>query len=240
MSRRKRIGIIGGLSPESTIEYYKYIVHTYTQRFGDHNYPEILIFSVSFEPFIGWPRDNKWDLIARELGKAAKSLEAGGADFIVIATNTMHVVQKEIQAAVAIPLLSILDVVGDAIIKEGINAVGLIGTRFTMDATLYPDALSERGIKVIRPEEDDREYVNKVIYNELIAGKFTDESKNGFLRVIDRLQERGAKGIILGCTEIPILLEGEDTSIPLFDTTKLHAEAALESALNGKYVKTRR
>lgn len=228
----KTIGIIGGMSPESTIEYYQHIVHTYTERCGDHAYPEIIIYSVSFEQYIKWPAEGRWDLIIEGLSEAAQRLEAAGAEVILIATNTMHIVFDRVQAAVSVPMLNLLEVVGDAILSKGLDTVGLLGTRYTMEAEeLYPEALGRKGIRVVVPEAEGREYVNRVIYEELIRGEIREESRRGYLEIIGKMADRGAQGIILGCTEIPLLVKEEDTDLHLFDTTILHAEAALEFAM---------
>jgi len=230
----KKIGILGGMSPESTVAYYEYITRTYTRQFGDYGYPEVVIYSVSFQPYVDWPNENRWDLVARGLGEAAQKLEQAGADFIVIATNTMHIVFDEVQASVHIPMLSLLDAVGDAILARGIKTVGLLGTKFTMEKTFYQDALASKGIAVLVPDARDRDYVNGVIYDELVAGQIRDESRAGFVATIDKLAARGAQGIILGCTEIPLLVTQKDVGIPLFDTTTIHAQAALDYALQEK------
>jgi aspartate racemase len=227
----KRIGILGGMSPESTVEYYQYITRAYTKRFGDYGYPEIIIYSVSFQPYVDWPEQERWDLVAQGLSKAAQKLEAAGADFIVIATNTMHLVFDQVQASISVPMLSLLDTVGDAILARGMKTMGLLGTKFTMEKTFYQDALARKGIIVLVPTAEEREYVNTVIYSELVAGQIRDESRAGFVDVINKLAERGADGVILGCTEIPLLVSEEDAGMPLFDTTVIHAEAALNYAL---------
>ena len=227
----RRIGILGGMSPESTIAYYEHIVHTYTAKYGDHGYPEIVIYSVTFQPYIDWPDEGRWDLVARGLTEAARRLEAAGADFVIIATNTMHKVLDEIRAGIEIPVLSLMDAVAEAILKRGIKTVGLLGTRFTMEMEFYKAALAERGIEVLIPDADDREYVDRVIYDELVAGVIRDEARAGFIRIIGDLVSRGAEGVILGCTEIPLLVRESDVDVPLFDTTAIHAEAALEYAL---------
>jgi aspartate racemase len=227
----KRIGILGGMSPESTAEYYEYITHTYTQRFGDYGYPEIIIYSVSFQPYVDWPNQERWDLVAQGLSEAGQRLQAAGADFIIIATNTMHLVFDQVQANVNVPMLSLLDAVGEAIQERGIQTVGLLGTRFTMEKTFYQDALAQQGITVLVPDADDREYVNGVIYDELVAGQIRDESRAGFVEIIHRLAQRGAEGVILGCTEIPLLVSEADAGLPLFNTTTIHAAAALNYAL---------
>jgi len=227
----KKIGILGGMSPESTTEYYEYITHTYTERFGDYGYPEIIIYSVSFQPYVDWPKENRWDLVARGLSEAAQRLEAAGADFIIIATNTMHLVFDQVQASVDVPMLSLLDAVGEAILARGMKTVGLLGTKFTMEKTFYQNGLARKGITVLTPDAGDREYVNSVIYDELVAGQIRDESRAGFVAIIEKLAGRGAEGVILGCTEIPLLVNEADAGIPLFDTTAIHAEAALNYAL---------
>ncbi|KPK46961.1 MAG: hypothetical protein AMJ77_04625 [Dehalococcoidia bacterium SM23_28_2] len=227
----KKIGILGGMSPESTIAYYEHITRTYTERSGDYGYPEIIIYSVSFQPYVDWPQQERWDLVAQGLGEAAQTLEAAGADFIVMATNTMHLVFEEIQARVQVPMLSLLDAVGEAILAGGMRRVGLLGTQYTMEKTFYQDALDRRGITVLVPDAKDRQYVNAVIYDELVAGQIRDESRAGLIAVISRLAERGAQGVILGCTEIPMLVSEADAGMPLFDTTAIHAEAALRYAV---------
>jgi aspartate racemase len=218
------------MSPESTVAYYEYITRTYTERFGDYGYPEILIYSVSFQPYVDWPNQDRWDLVARGLGEAAQKLAAAGADLLLIATNTMHLVFDEVQASVELPMLSLLDATGEAILVRGLGTVGLLGTRFTMEKTFYQDALARQGINVLVPDAADRAYVNDVIYDELVAGQIRAESRAGYLAVIRKLVERGAEGVILGCTEIPLLVSEEDAGIPLFDTTTIHAEAALNYA----------
>ena len=230
----KRIGILGGMSPESTVAYYEYITRTYTARYGDYGYPEILIYSVSFQPYVDWPSQGRWDLVAQGLAEAAQKLVAAGADVLLIATNTMHIVFDQVQASVDVPMISLLDAVAQAILAREIHTVGLLGTRFTMEQPFYRQALSEQGIEVLVPEPEDRDYVNQVIYDELVAGEIRASSRAGFLEVIGRLAARGTQGIILGCTEIPLLVREPDVSsygVQLFDTTKIHAEAALVYAI---------
>jgi aspartate racemase len=228
---RTRIGIIGGMSPESTVEYYQYITRTYVERYGDYGYPEILIYSVSFQPYVDWPEQERWDLVAQGLSEAACRLEAAGADFVLIATNTMHLVVDQVRAAVTVPVLSMLDVVAEAILARRMRTVGLLGTRFTMEKSFYQDALAGRGISVLVPGEAGRAFVNAVIYKELVAGQIRDASRARFVTIIDDLAARGAEGIVLGCTEIPLLVREEDVALPLFDTTVLHAQAALDFAV---------
>jgi aspartate racemase len=229
----KRIGIIGGMSPESTTEYYTYITRKYVERFGDHSYPEILIYSVSFQSYVDWPESGRWDLVAAGLGDAARRLESAGADFAIIATNTMHKVVDQVQAMVHIPILSLLDATARAVAEEGLSTVGLLGTRFTMEDTFYPDTLSRYGIQVLVPDAPERDFVNQVIYQELVAGKIREESRAGFVSIVDRLTRQGAEGVIMGCTEIPLLLAAAPVNVPLFDTTAIHAEAALQYSISG-------
>ena len=227
----KTIGILGGMSPESTVAYYEYITRTYTARFGDYAYPQILIYSVSFQAYVDWPKEDRWDLVAEGLIQAARSLELAGADVILIATNTMHIVFDEVASNVGVPMLSLLDAVGDAIEARGMDTVGLLGTAFTMEKTFYHRALADRGIRVLVPQPGDRKRVNDVIYDELVAGTIRDTSRQDFLAIVKGLAERGAEGVILGCTEIPLLVSEEDSELPLFDTTTIHAEAALGYAI---------
>jgi aspartate racemase len=230
----KKIGILGGLSPESTVAYYEYITRAYTERFGDYGYPEVLIYSVSFQAYVDWANEERWDLVAQGLSQAAQKLAEAGADLILIATNTMHLVFDEVQSNVAVPMLNLLDVVGEAILARGMHAVGLLGTRFTMEKPFYREALAQKGITVLTPDAPDRAYVNGVIFEELVAGQMRERSRAGFVRIVNGLAERGAEGVILGCTEIPLLLGADDVSIPLFDTTTIHAEAALRYAVEGQ------
>ena len=229
----KKIGILGGMSPESTIAYYEHITRTYTERFGDFGYPEIIIYSVSFQPYVDWPQQEQWDLVAQGLSEAARRLEAAGADFIVMATNTMHLVFDRIQASIQAPMLSLLDAVSEAILAAGIKKVGLLGTKYTMEKTFFQDALGQRGITVLVPDAEDRQYVNAVIYDELVAGQIRDQSRARLVAVIRNLAERGAQGVILGCTEIPMLVNETDAGLRLFDTTAIHAETALRHAVEG-------
>jgi aspartate racemase len=227
----KRIGILGGMSPESTVAYYEYITRTYTERFGDYGYPEILIYSVSFQEYVDWPNQDRWDLVAEGLSRAGQKLVAAGADLLLIATNTMHLVFDQVQASVEVPMLSLLDATAEAILARDLHTVGLLGTKFAMEKGFYQDALARRGISTLVPDDKDREYVHRVIYDELVAGRLRDESRDGYVTIIRKLVDRGAQGIILGCTEIPLLVDEASAGIPLFDTTQIHAEAALNYAI---------
>lgn len=227
----KTIGILGGMSPESTVAYYEYITRTYTERFGDYGYPEILIYSVSFQPYVDWPREDRWDLVAEGLSEAARTLERAGADVILIATNTMHIVFDDVAQAVDVPMLSLLDAVSARITEHGIGTVGLLGTAFTMEKPFYRQGLAKKGIDVLVPGPEDRKLVNDVIYEELVAGKIRAASREAFVRIIHDLADQGAEGVVLGCTEIPLLVSEEDVDLPLFDTTVIHAAAALRYAV---------
>jgi aspartate racemase len=227
----KAIGILGGMSPESTVAYYEYITRTYTERFGDYGYPEILIYSVSFQPYVDWPKEGRWDFVAEGLSEAGRALEAAGADFVLIATNTMHIVFDEVNASLNVPMLSLLDAVGETIEGRDMETVGLLGTAFTMEKRFYHEALAERGIEVLVPEPEDRKRVNRVIYDELVVGDIRERSRETFVGIIEQLAERGAEGVILGCTEIPLLVTEDAAGLPLFDTTSIHAEAALRYAV---------
>lgn len=227
----KRIGIIGGMSPESTIEYYRYITRSYVERYGDHGYPEIIIFSVTFQPYTVWPYEGRWDSVAKGLSEAARILERAGADLLIIATNTMHMVYSEVQAKVSIPVVSLMDAVAEKIKEKGLHTVGVLGTKYTMELPFYRDSFHENGITVLIPDSEGREFINRTIYDELIAGKLLEETRIGYKKVIEKLAQEGAQGVILGCTEIPLLIRQNDVDIPLFDTTAIHAQAALDKAL---------
>ena len=227
----KKIGILGGLSPESTVIYYLRIVRRYQELFGDHSYPEIIIYSVSFQKFVDWMAKDRWNEITEELIRDIRNLAAAGADFALIATNTMHLVFDKVEEASPIPLISIVDAAAEAIRKEKINSVGLLGTVFTMERDFYREGLAKYGIETLVPKKEDRDYINKVIFEELCRGLIRDESRNNFKRIIEELTERGAEGIVLGCTEIPLLIGEKDVSTRIFDTAKIHADKALEFAV---------
>jgi aspartate racemase len=227
----RRIGILGGLSPESTVTYYRRIVRRYQELFGDHGYPEIIVYSVSFQRFIEWMAEEEWSTITEELIDAIRGLGAAGADFAVIATNTMHIVFDEVRERSPIPLISIIEATAEAIEEEGMDTVGLLGTRFTMEKKFYRRGLASHGIETLIPVKADRDQINKVVFEELSRGSIRSESRDKFLRIIGDLIGRGAQGIVLGCTEIPLLVNTQHTPIKLFDTATIHADKALESAM---------
>lgn len=226
----KRIGILGGMSPESTTLYYEHITRAYTARHGDYGYPEILIYSVSFQKFVEWQRNGEWHAAAKEMAGALERLRGAGADFGLIATNTMHFVFDEVQQAVGMPLLSIVDATVEAIRRAGIRSVGLLGTVFTMRERFFRDGLERAGIQALVPGPGDHPLINRVIFEELCRGEYRPESRQLLLDLIECLRNRGARGIILGCTELPLLLRQEHCALPLFDTALLHAEQALARA----------
>ncbi len=227
----KKIGILGGLSPESTVTYYEYITRTYTERHGDYGYPEIIIYSVNFQKYVDWQRAGAWEESLADMIGAARALERAGADFGLIATNTMHLVYDRMQEAVGIPFLHIVDAVAAAVRERGQSTVGLLGTTFTMNGPIYPERLGRGGIDVLVPPEDEQEALNEVIYGELVRGVVRDESRRLYLSAIERLTARGAQGVVLGCTEIPLLVKAEHCDVPLYDSTIIHAEQALRYAL---------
>jgi len=228
----KKIGIIGGLSPESTVTYYLNIIRKYVERFNDYSYPEILIYSVNLENYHQWRQDNRWDLITDNLIFVAEKLKEAGADFGLIATNTMHKVFKDVQSKCSLPLVHILDPTVKAITTSRIKKVGLLGTRFTMSEPFYRDGLLERNIDCVVPTAEQQEIIHQIIEQELVRGIFSDESKQQYLYIIEDLIKKGAEGIILGCTEIPLLINQGDCSVPVFDTATLHSDEGLELAVS--------
>ncbi|MFC5450412.1 aspartate/glutamate racemase family protein [Paenibacillus aestuarii] len=227
----KTIGLIGGLSWESTTEYYRHINRIMNERMGKLHSAKCMLYSMDFEEVVKLQEAGEWDEATKVMVEAAQRLEAGGADVIVICTNTMHRMADEVQAAVSIPLLHIIDVTAERIKQQGLRRVGLMGTRYTMEQEFYRERLQRQGIEAVIPQDDERELVHSVLRNELFKGVCTPESKAKFIEIIERLHAQGAEGIILGCTEIPLLVQQEDTGIPLFDTTRIHAEESVEFAL---------
>jgi aspartate racemase len=228
----KTIGLIGGMSWESSIEYYRIINETAKLRLGGLHSAKSIMVSVDFAEVETLQRLGNWPEAADLMIGAAKSLESGGADFIVLCTNTMHKVADDIKSHTNIPLLHIADATAQQIKAAGIGRIGLLGTRFTMEEAFYKDRLTQNyGLEVLIPNDQEREIVHRVIYDELVVGKILPTSKELYKDIIDRLIEAGAEGVILGCTEIGLLIHAEDCKVPLFDTTRIHAMAALEYAL---------
>lgn len=227
----KTIGLIGGMSWESSTEYYRIINEEVKQKLGGLHSAKCVLYSVDFEEIEVCQRNGEWDKAAQILADAALSLEAAGADFIVICTNTMHKVADKIQAGVRIPLLHIADITAQQVMANGIKAVGLLGTKYTMEQDFYKSRIEAKGIKVLIPKEADRVTVNSVIYNELCLGQILGESRAKYKAIIQDLVDQGAEGIILGCTEIGLLVKPQDSAVPLFDTTLIHAKGAVNFAL---------
>ncbi|WP_207885153.1 aspartate/glutamate racemase family protein [Pseudomonas sp. 30_B] len=228
----KTIGLIGGMSWESTIPYYRQINQTIKERLGGLHSAKIVLYSVDFHEIERLQHAGDWDAAGRLLAEAARSLRAAGADFLVLCTNTMHKVAPAIEAAVDIPLLHIADPTAEAIRAAGVTRVGLLGTRFTMEQAFYKDRLQEKyDLQVLTPSDEERQVVHRIIYEELCLGQIRDESRDAYRRIIASLVARGAQAVILGCTEISLLVGPQDASVPLFDTTAIHARQAAERAL---------
>lgn len=228
----KTIGLIGGMSWESTVPYYQQINETIKHRLGGLHSAKIVLYSVDFHDIEQLQHAGNWDAAGMLLADAARSLEAAGSELLVLCTNTMHKVAASIETAVSIPLLHIADPTAEAIKQTGIASVGLLGTRFTMEEAFYRDRLSEHhGLRVIVPNADDRDIVHRIIYEELCLGVVLPQSRGEYRRIMARLASQGAEAIILGCTEITLLVSQTDAMVPLFDTTTIHAKAAAEAAL---------
>ena len=232
----KTIGIIGGVSWASSIEYYRLMNEMVRDRLGGVSSAQILMFSIEFGEFSKQERmadKGDWTLITNTMLDAAQRLKRGGADFIVIASNTLNSLAGTIEQNVGLPVLHIADATGKKVRQKGLHTVALLGTKYTMEQPFYRERLKKYGIKVVIPNEQDRDYINTVIFDELCANRINPESRDGYKKIIDRLQkEEGAEGVILGCTEIPLLIKQEDVSIPVFDTTAIHSEAAVEYSLS--------
>lgn len=228
----KTIGLIGGMSWESSLEYYRIVNETVKEKLGGLHSCKCLMYSVDFGVIEALQHQNKWDELTKLMIEAAQNLKHGGADFIVICTNTMHKMAPEIETATGLNILHIADVTGAAISKDQIQKVGLLGTRFTMEGDFYKKRLKDNyDIEVIIPEDADRQIIHDIIYNELCLGIIKDDSRQKYIDIINKLCANGAEGIILGCTEIPLLIKQSDVLIPVYDTTKIHAESAVEFAL---------
>ena len=228
----KTIGLIGGMSWESTVGYYREINEGIKRALGGLHSARIVLYSVDFDPIEKLQHAGDWDATADMLVDAARSVEAGGADFVLICTNTMHKVAEDVESAVDVPLLHIADATAEVLVKQGIRKVGLLGTAFTMEQDFYKGRLAAKyGLDVVVPDAEDRQLVHDVIYHELCLGKIRESSKQEFIRIVDALRSMGAEGVILGCTEIGMLIGPGDTPVTLYDTTKIHAAKAVEWAL---------
>jgi aspartate racemase len=228
----KTIGLIGGMSWESTLLYYRIVNETVKERLGGLHSAKTILYSVDFAEIERSQRVGDWESAATQLADAARSLEVAGADFLLLCTNTMHKVAPAIEAAVTIPLLHIADATGAAIVAAGHRSIGLLGTRFTMEESFYKERLARHyGLNVLVPQPEDRELVHRVIYRELCLGQVLPPSRVQYRQIMDRLIAAGAEAIILGCTEISLLVTPEDSRVRLFDTTRIHARSAAERAL---------
>ena len=230
----KTIGMIGGMSWESSIEYYRIINETVRTELGGLHSAKSIMYSVEFAEIEALQHQDRWNDAARILISAARSLEAGGADFVIICTNTMHKLYENIQESIDIPMLHIADPTAEAIKIAGMSKIALLGTRFTMVESFYKGRLMDNhGLEVVIPAPEDMDIVHRIIYEELCAGIIDSESKQCYADIIGRLVKAGAEGIILGCTEIGLLVKQANSPVPLFDTTEIHAQAAVKYALGG-------
>lgn len=229
----KTIGLIGGMSWESTISYYKIINEEIKNRLGGLHSAKIILHSVEFAEIERCQASGNWEKCGRIIGTAAQGLETAGADFILICTNTMHKVVPQIASMIRIPIIHIAESTADELEKCQIQKVGLLGTKYTMTQDFYKQKLIDRGIDTIIPDEADVDVINNIIFNELCVGEIKTESREKFKKIIEGLKTQGAEGVILGCTEIGLLIQQTDSSLPVFDTTIIHAKRAAEIALNG-------
>jgi len=228
----KTIGLLGGMTWHSTVEYYRLINAGVQERLGGNHSARCILYSVEFAEVESLQESGGWEALAGFMAETARRVEQAGADLLLICANTMHRTAPAVEAAVSIPLLHIADATAAEIRKQGLKTVGLLGTRFTMEQDFYRDRLQDRhGLKVLIPAEDERKTIHDVIYHELGRGIISEKSRDAYVSIIEKLHRRGAEGVILGCTEIPLLIRPVDYPIPLFDTTALHAAAAVEWAL---------
>lgn len=228
----RTLGLIGGMSAESTVPYYRLINRAVAERLGGLHSARLLLYSVDFAPIAALQADGDWPALDAAMVDAANALKAGGAEGLVICTNTMHKCAPAIEAATGLPLIHIADATARAIRAAGLDRIGLLGTRFTMEQDFYRERIAGHGIEVITPDADERAEVHRVIYDELCKGAILDASRDTYRRVIARLVAHGAQGVILGCTEIGLLVRPEDSPVPTFDTTAIHAGAAAAWALD--------
>lgn len=228
----KTIGFIGGMSWESSLEYYRITNQMIKERLGEPHSCKSIMYSVDFAEYEMLQHKGKWDLLTTKMVDIANKLEKAGADIILICTNTMHKMAPDVEKSITVPLLHIADAAAEEIKVNNMNKVGLLGTKFTMEQDFYKGRLKEKhGIDVVIPNEKEREVVHNVIYKELISGIIKEESREKFKTIIQNLNKNGAEGVILGCTEIPLLIKNTDTEIPVFDTTMIHAKKAVDLAL---------
>ena len=227
----KTIGLIGGMSWESSAKYYQLINQEVNKQLGGLHSAKCILYSVDFDQTQRYQASGEWEKAGQMLGDAARSLENAGADFIIICTNTMHKVIETIEEKISIPVLHIADATANQILATDARTIGLLGTKYTMEQDFYTSRIESNGIKVLVPNHEDREVINRIIFEELCLGKIQQSSRESYQQVIQRLVEQGAEGIILGCTEIGLLVRPEDADVPLFDTTVIHALEAVKNAL---------
>ena len=231
----KTIGLIGGMSWESSLEYYRIINEETKRILGTSHSAECMMYSFDFCTVEKLQNQGEWEQLTSLMVKEASNLKKAGADFIVICTNTMHIMAEDIEKRTGLKVLHIADVTGAEIKRRGLKKVALLGTKFTMEGTFYQDILKEKyDVEIMIPEEADRKRVHDIIYHELVLGIINNESRKEYIRIIQGLSERGAEGVVLGCTEIPLLIKQADVSIPVFDTTEIHSKAAVQYALNAQ------
>ena len=227
----KTIGLIGGMSWESSIEYYRIINEAVRAKLGGLHSAKSIMYSVDFAEIEVLQHQGKWEEATELMIAAAKNVENGGADFVIICTNTMHKMADEVQRHIHIPLLHIADATAERVKARGLRKIGLLGTKFSMEEDFYKGRLTRHGLEVVIPTAEEREVVHRIIYDELCIGKIVQASKKRYLGIMHGLVENGAEGIVLGCTEISLLIRDEDSHVPLFDTTRIHALAAVDYAL---------
>ncbi len=228
----KTIGLIGGMSWESSTEYYKLVNRKVKEMLGGFHSCQSIMLTVDFDEIVKLQHEGNWETLDKHMVAAAKQLEAAGADIIVLCTNTMHLCAPAILESINIPFLHIADATGQAIVEKSISKVALLGTRFTMEKDFYKQFLNDIfEIEVLVPNDEEMDLIHNIIYKELVQGDINDESREIYKTIINRLEQEGAQGVILGCTEIPLLISDADVNIPTFDTTRIHAEKAVEWAL---------
>lgn len=227
----KKIGLLGGMSWESSLEYYRIMNELVKSKLGGSHSVECLMHSFDFHEIEELQHNGEWDTLTNLLVQEANNLKLAGAECIVICTNTMHLMATDIEKNTGLQVIHIADATGDEIVRRNIDKVLLLGTKFTMEGSFYRDKLENRGVEIVLPDEQDRQIIHDVIYHELVVGVIKQESKNSYIKIINKGIEKGIKGVVLGCTEIPLLIKQGDIDIEVFDTTEIHSKAAVEFAL---------
>jgi aspartate racemase len=231
----KTIGLIGGMSWESSVDYYRIINEETRNILGGSHSSKCLMYSFDFHEIEELQNKNSWEELTKEMVLQADNLKKAGADFIVICTNTMHIMAPDIEKRTGLKVLHIADVTGEEIKRKSIGKVALLGTKFTMEGSFYKKVLKDKhNIDIVIPNDEDREVIHNIIYNELVRGIIKDDSRQKYIKIIDKLVDKGAEGVVLGCTEIPLLIKQKDVSIPIFNTTEIHSKAAVRYAIDGE------